>query len=104
MQHLAVGRGAVGIDVSLKSCMALGFELSTQQTNAVQFIHRLKKVRTADVESSLELVVARVFEETSVRQVSFLDLDMATLIAKHILLEYHEAHVPRIAFFVGDEL
>ena len=55
------------------------------------------------VHNSFNLVVAGILPETLVVKVSFIKLDWTAIVAEHELLERHEAHVPRITFFISNE-
>ena len=55
------------------------------------------------VHDVLDLVIARVLPETLVVKVSFVEFDRAAVVAEHKLLERHEAHIPRVTLFIGNE-
>ena len=101
MKDFAIRGGAVGVHVLLKSSVALGFDMTRQETGTVQLEKRLKEISTAMVHDSLNLIVAWVLPEALVVKVGFVKLDRTTVVAKHELLEGHEAHVPGITFLIG---
>ena len=103
MEDFAVGGCSVGVDLGLEPGVGSGFQLSAHKTYAIGFKKRLEQISTTDIEHRLDLVVTWVLPETFVEQVGFVNLHGAAIVAEHELLESHEAEVPRITFFIGDE-
>ena len=104
MKHLPVLEGTVAVRKRLKPVVALSFLSTLHQTHLVSFEHWLKKIGATVVEDVLELVEAGVVEETVVGEVSLINLDRASLIAHHELLEGQEAQVPTVTLLVRYEL
>ena len=94
MKNLAIAGSSITIDARLEPSVALRLKLSAHEAHAVQFKHRLKEIRTAYLERLFQLIVAGVLEESAIDEMGFFDLDVATLVAEHILLKHHEADVP----------
>ena len=101
VENFAVGGGAVGVHGGLQPGVAHGLNVTREQSSAVQLKERLEEVSAARLHDLLDLVVARIVEEALVVQVGLVELDRAAIVAKHELLERHEAHVPRVTLFIG---
>ena len=103
MQNFSVFVSAVAIGVCLQPSISLRLLRPRHQPYLIHFKHWLEEVGAAMVQYSGELVEAGVVEEAFIIQLRLINLDRTPLIAHHELLERHEAHVPAVAFFVGDE-
>ena len=81
----------------------MGLEMTRKQSSSVKFEHRFEKIGSAVIHNTLDLVVAGIVPEALVVEIAFIKLYWAAIVAKHEFLEGHEAHIPRITFFVCDE-
>jgi hypothetical protein len=53
------------------------------------------------IKNTLNLIITWIIEETSIVEMSFINLNWASFIAHHKLLERQEANVPSITLFIS---
>jgi hypothetical protein len=104
MKNFSILETSIGIWKLLKSVVSLWLLSSRHQSDLVHLEHWLKKIGTAVVHDTLELLIAWVVPETVVVKMGLVDFDWGSLVAHHELLEGQETEVPTITLFVCDEL
>src|SRR5210317_940346 len=101
VEYFAVGESTIAVHESLESGITRWLHISTEQSHLVYLKHRLKEIRSTVFPESIHFIIARVFEETFVIQMTLIELHWRPFVALHKLLELQEAEIPRITFFVN---
>ena len=89
--------------MGLKTGVTLWLDCTGEQSRSVKFEEWLKEISTTVIHDTFDLVEARIVPEALIVEVSLVKFDRAAIVAEHELLEGHEAHIPRITLFVGNE-
>jgi len=100
VKTLSLGMGVVRVRLQVKSRVALRFQSATHKSHLVCLKHWFEEIASANVKQMFDLIVAGILPETFVVNVGLVNLDWATLIAHHELLEIQVAQVPGITFLI----
>ena len=104
MENLSILESTITIWMLNISCNTLWLLSTLHESNLIHFIDWFEKIRTTVVEELFELIIALVIEETIVIEMSFVNLNWTSIVAKHEFLEREETNVPTITFFIRNEL
>ena len=94
VQSLAIAESTIRIDKSMNTVVSLRLKLTRHQSNSVNFEHRLEQVSTTSVHHQLYFIVAWVFPEAVVVEISLIELDWTAFITKHEFVVRKETHLP----------